>query len=645
MGIEATVNADGTGTAAYGSVNETFTGIENLTGSSNDDVLVATGAAANTLNGGDGNDILAGGGGTDIIDGGAGIDTNSFQGIGFDVIATINEDGTGTAAYGPVNETFTGIENLTGSDNNDTLTGNSGVNVLAGGLGDDILVGGAGNDVLNGGEGFDTADFSDIGVPVTVDLDEEGNGTATRETGFSVSSQGQPLASLTTDQSPADLVEEAINNRLYYNVHTDEFNGGEIRGQLLLQSDETNEDGVRTIVLASDLDASQEPGPTSDSAATGSGTVIITVAAGGTVTYDNDLTINGIAPSELLPVAGVSSIHLHNAPAGENGPVITDIIQDAGGDVNGIAQDSASDTGDGNVFVETVEVDTLISIENIVFDDADDVVPGVDNIVDNDPIFSDVVSGFDGQSFIEVDDGDQLIFENAVFATADIAENGQNIIIPGAEFTTDADFGSGGFLAASDGTDTTIQFFDALAGDGVDLLEGQAVAAGEIDGVSFAEYVEGNGTATDGVDFTIALENSTSGFENSFGVFVFDETSGQVSDVQLVAANAQDGGSATVNDVADGQQLGFFIVQDGASDTFEFTGSTLADLSNASAAEVFQSIDAAANSDAQQHFLSGLSDDGALRVGAEDLTGLGDSDFQDVVFTVRRIEDDGFALI
>ena len=146
--MTATDNADGTGTATYGVINESFTGIENLTGSDNDDVLTATGAAANILLGGAGNDILAGGGGTDIIDGGEGIDTNSFAGIGLGVTATINEDGTGTAIYGAVNETFAGIENLTGSDNADNLAGNSLDNVIDGGLGNDTVSGGAGNDTL-----------------------------------------------------------------------------------------------------------------------------------------------------------------------------------------------------------------------------------------------------------------------------------------------------------------------------------------------------------------------------------------------------------------------------------------------------------------------------------------------------------------
>ena len=82
--------------------------------------------------------------------------------------------------------------------------------------------------------------------------------------------------------------------------------------------------------------------------------------------------------------------------------------------------------------------------------------------------------------------------------------------------------------------------------------------------IAFEEFVTGNGSDTDGTDFVVTLENSTSGFENSFGVFVFNEETGEASDVQIVAANAQNGGSITVEDVAEGEQLGFFIVQDGA---------------------------------------------------------------------------------
>ena len=60
-----------------------------------------TGGAGNdVLTGGSGDDVLVGGGGTDVIDGGLGIDTNSFQGIGIGVTATVDADGAGTAVYG-----------------------------------------------------------------------------------------------------------------------------------------------------------------------------------------------------------------------------------------------------------------------------------------------------------------------------------------------------------------------------------------------------------------------------------------------------------------------------------------------------------------------------------------------------------------
>ena len=326
LGVTATVNADGTGTAEYGMVSEAFTGIENLTGSDNNDVLIATGAAANVISGGDGDDLIAGGGGLDVLDGGAGNDTNSFQGIGADVTASLAD---GTASYGMINETFTNFENLTGGSGNDTLTGDMTANVLDGAAGDDVLVGGLGDDTLNGGEGFDTADFSDIDVPVVVSLDENGNGTATRETGFSVSVMDAEVADDATFIAAADA------GNLYFNVHTSDFGGGEIRGQLdTVVSDETV-DGVRTLVLSASLDAAQEPNGASDSEATGEGTVTIVVAADGSATYSSDLSIEGIAPSELILVGPFSAIHLHNAPAGQNGGVLQDVIVDAGGDVTG----------------------------------------------------------------------------------------------------------------------------------------------------------------------------------------------------------------------------------------------------------------------------------------------------------------------
>jgi len=699
LGVIATVRADGTGDASYGGVAETFTGIENLTGSDNNDVLIATGAAANILIGGDGDDVLAGGGGTDVIDGGAGIDTNSFAGIGLGVTAVISADGSGDATYGSVTESFVGIENLTGSDQADNLTGNDSVNVIDGGLGDDeingvggddILFGGSGNDVISGGNGDDRIvggfgddtingdggndvingsgqievrvtnlagtdgtlitpvvvattngvyDQFDVGSaaspnierlaedgttgpridaalasggvgeaqataggplapgesrvltfyadpsdpltqylsyasmvipsndafvgnddPTQLDLfDQDGNlvrrvgesafvvtgenvydagtevndeipentaalaqsspdtgvtengvirqhegfqgsdrlgGTigniltarpgadftlagaevlaievdsAAQENGFTIRSSGQPLESLTTDQSTAELIDEAIAGNLYFNVHTNDFPGGEIRGQLELVSDQDNS-GTRFITLTASLDGAQEPDDASDSTATGIASVVIQIN-GSEVTYGATLTVDGISTAELMPVAGVSSIHIHNAEAGVNGPVIVDVIQGAGGDVDGNAVNPIFDTGDGDIFEEEFESDNDI----INGGAGDDTISG--------GVGSDILRGGDGNDTVFGGDGD----DNLNGGAGDDTLNG----------------GAGNdFFVGITGTDVI------SGGDGNDTNSFQGVPAG----VTATLAADGSGTATYG-----SVSETFTGIENLTG--------------------------------------------------------------------------------------------------------------------------------
>jgi len=126
--------------------------IENLTGSSYNDVLTGGNGGSNILNGGAGADKLSGGAGGDVLNGGADNDTAGYAGSG-----GVNVNlATGAASGGyATGDKFVSIENLTGSSYNDVLTGNSGSNVLDGGAGADKLSGGAGTDVLIGGAGKD----------------------------------------------------------------------------------------------------------------------------------------------------------------------------------------------------------------------------------------------------------------------------------------------------------------------------------------------------------------------------------------------------------------------------------------------------------------------------------------------------------
>lgn len=542
------------GTASYGGVNETFTNIENLTGGDGNDALSGD-SGANTLIGGAGDDVLAGRGGTDIIDGGDGVDTNSFEGITADVTADV---GAGTATYGMVNETFQNIENLTGGSGNDTLRGDGGVNVLSGGDGDDTLIWTGGDDVLDGGAGFDTVDYTTSSAPVRVELDENGNGTATRELGFSVDVVDAAVADDMT------FVDAAVAGNLYFNIHTADFPGGEIRGQLSVTSDSTT-DGVRTIVLDAMLDGAQEPNGASDSIATGTGQVTITVDAMGEATYSSNLSVDGIGVSELITLGdgALSAIHLHNAPAGQNGPVLQDIVVDAGGD-------TAGNTMSGDVFAEVESVDQLISIENVILSNNNDQsAPGagnqsIDGGAGDDTLFggagNDTLSGGDGNDVLAGGGGTDVIDGGAGIDTNSFEGIGVGVTATlNADGTGTADYGmvSESFtgienLTGSSNNDTLIATGAAantiFGGDGDDVIAGGG-GTDILDGGAGNDTnsFQGIGRNVDanlntGTAFYVApngntIEESFSNFENLTGFTGDDRLTGDGND------NVLDGGA------------------------------------------------------------------------------------------------------
>ena len=110
--------------------------------------------------------LIIAGSGVNAIDGGAGIDTLSFETAvaasgTTGVTLTLGAAGVKTVAAGISGaDTVVNIENLIGSDYNDTLSGNAGVNVIHGGEGSDVLNGMGGNDVLYGGAGSDAFVFT-----------------------------------------------------------------------------------------------------------------------------------------------------------------------------------------------------------------------------------------------------------------------------------------------------------------------------------------------------------------------------------------------------------------------------------------------------------------------------------------------------
>jgi Ca2+-binding RTX toxin-like protein len=155
-----------------------YVGPPHLTLSGEDGVNLFTGGpGADTLDGGFGNDTLVGGDGNDRIHGGSGDDTIA-GGDGAHDVADFEAGGpsvvdlrlTGPQNTGAGIDVLTGVEDVHGSEVEDTLIGDAGANTLSGGEGDDTLDGGGGNDVLAGGTGSDTVTYANAPAGVTAAL-------------------------------------------------------------------------------------------------------------------------------------------------------------------------------------------------------------------------------------------------------------------------------------------------------------------------------------------------------------------------------------------------------------------------------------------------------------------------------------------
>lgn len=162
---------------------DTIANCENLIGSSNSDTLTGD-AQVNTITGGEEDDLIDGARANDTLDGGdnglAG-DTLSYAsltdvdcrvtidlsvvGDQGGVVSLVAGGGDSACAAAGENDAATGFENatggsgldvITGDDNDNTLSGLAGIDAINGGLGDDVIFGGDGNDTLEGGVGDDT---------------------------------------------------------------------------------------------------------------------------------------------------------------------------------------------------------------------------------------------------------------------------------------------------------------------------------------------------------------------------------------------------------------------------------------------------------------------------------------------------------
>ncbi|ONG56096.1 hypothetical protein BKE38_07160 [Pseudoroseomonas deserti] len=234
--LTARKNTPTTITTGNEALGDTYVSVENLRGSTFNDLLTGD-ANGNILQGLDGNDTLDGASGNDRLEGGAGNDwllggagdDRLIGGIGNDTIdggeggsdtvdyryretgLTVNL-ATGIAGSGADRDTLISIENVVGSDFDDTLIGNDRDNRLSGGLGNDTLIGGGGVDYFDGGEGVDTVSYASETSGVSLDLTAQANSAG--------AAAGETLVNI------ENLIGGSGNDTLKGDVHGNHLSGG-----------------------------------------------------------------------------------------------------------------------------------------------------------------------------------------------------------------------------------------------------------------------------------------------------------------------------------------------------------------------------------------------------------------------------------
>lgn len=223
-------------------VSASLENLENIVGSSFDDILAGT-DEANQLSAQQGDDQLYGRGGDDLLDGsqagnntldgGQDNDTAAYslhdQGVTASLVSNTVSKGNGT-------DTLVAIENLMGTDHNDTLTGDdqnnrlfgmAGVDQIAGGKGHDLIDGGAGSDQLDGGEGTDTLSYASSESAVSADLASGSNSDGDTLSGFENLMGGEAGDTLQGDANSNTLFGNDGNDTLEGRAGDDTLLGGQ----------------------------------------------------------------------------------------------------------------------------------------------------------------------------------------------------------------------------------------------------------------------------------------------------------------------------------------------------------------------------------------------------------------------------------
>jgi len=448
--------------------------VENLIFDVAGDALGTGNGLANTITGGDGNDVLSGGGGDDLLLGGAandtliggdgldvivggdGIDTAVFAGRRAEYTLTVTNFNTQVTRQGGPTDRVSGVERLAfddqivdfhagsgqtvvavpplpGSNAGSMLEGAAGNDSVQGNSGNDTLMGGLGADTLTGGAGLDTftGSAADLNGDLITDY-QAGEIIAVQGESFTVDNvtltQGSTIIGIDLDDD--GIVD--IHVTLSLDLPT-------LLAMGLTLSVVSGPDGTEVSFIPAMAGVTREGSPWGGSTLDGAGGNDLLLGQG----WGN--TINALAGNDVIQ-GGQGNAHIDG---GDGQDIIT-----AGGWNNWISGGSGNDVidaGQGNAWV-----DGGSGHDHIIADGWNNVIFGGSG--------NDTIDAGQGSATVDAGRGDNVVivrgWNNTVTAGA-----GSNMV-QGANGNSTFDLGDGNNVIQSWGWNNIVRL-----GDGNNLIE------------------------------------------------------------------------------------------------------------------------------------------------------------------------------
>jgi Ca2+-binding RTX toxin-like protein len=577
-GVTITIGAGGngmaTGDASVGT--DTFTGVNSAVGGNLADIFDASAFVGfNQFQGNAGNDSITGNGSTQLVYGAA---TGS---VTIDLALGI-ADGDGSVGH----DTFSGVNNVLGSNFNDTILGGLAGETLNGGNGNDLIDGGGGNDTLIGGLGTDTFVYATGGTDTVADFNRA-QGDKLDVSGLSAIATFADIQSRTTVSGGNTVINFGGGNSLTLtgvtSIQQSDFvfrtvTNGLSGADLLLGTEHSDSifglagnDILKGFAGNDQLDGGTGRDVADYSDATGG--VTVDMAAGvvnGNASVGSDTlrtieTVRGTDFSDTYVAVGFNRTSVNNA---QDIPIISSInntFEGGGGNdtifgssgsqisystgnggtqisyahaLDGVQVDLRAGTAQGIAANDVAHVgtDSFVDVSGVVGSDYNDLLSGTDS-----PDHVDVFYGGRGQDLIDGRDGNDFAGYYAFFDSS-VITGGISVNLAGGTVTGDASVGTDTLRSIELVRGT--QFGDTYNAVGFGSGSTNAGSRGtfnQFEGMDGDDIVTGNGNTR--IDYHFALAAVTVDLASGTGHSSVADNAGVGNDTILTGVNSVRGSS------------------------------------------------------------------------------------------------------